>query len=424
MRRCLVLLLAALVVGSSALPAEAAPRVRPAIVGGVPGSIAEHPWQVILGVRGSTLCSGALLSRSWIVSAAHCLDGVAPGEVQVWTGLDALSQRTTANAQPVDQVIVHPSWNKESFANDVALVHLTSPIESGPQRMAILLPASVDAANWPTAGTVATISGWGVESYDGSSPDRIKQANVHVLASPGAACGDYGSGFDPSVQLCAGEIDGSIDTCQGDSGGPLVVIEGTTPLLAGVTSIGNKCALANFPGVYTRLTTFIPWIRQFADVPLSPPPPPSNVTATAVAGAQLRVAWTPAAGGGDTTFTATAAPGGATCTATSPACAITGLQPGRPYTVTVVAANTAGASAPSTPSAPAIAVSGTAKIGAVVRASRIARWAGTSTPRSLTVLTKRTCVKAAAGVKMLAPGLCTVRVASASGSARAVIGIS
>ncbi|ESO99089.1 hypothetical protein LOTGIDRAFT_147055 [Lottia gigantea] len=58
--------------------------------------------------------------------------------------------------------------------------------------------------------------------------------------------------------MCAGYIEGGIDTCQGDSGGPLVY----KYTLMGVTSFGNGCAKPNAPGVYARVSSFIEWINE------------------------------------------------------------------------------------------------------------------------------------------------------------------
>jgi len=418
-------LLGATLIGSA--PAQAAPMPQPRIIGGGPGTITDGPWQVILHVDGS-LCSGALITSTWAVTAAHCVDGVTAQQVQLWAGLSSLGQRTTQNGLPVAEVVVHPQWDATSYANDIALIRLGAPWAAAPERQAISLPTTVDAATWPVAGTSAVISGWGVEAYQGASPDQMKRATARIIASPGAPCGDYGDGFDPSNQLCAGELDGSIDTCQGDSGGPLVVIEQGRPLLAGVTSIGNDCGLPNFPGLYTRMTTFIPWIRQYADIPVSAPPPPSDVTARALAGGRLAVAWTPATGNGGadiTSFTATAAPGGATCSATGATCTIEGLAPGTQVTVTVVAANPAGASAPSAPSSAVTVVNGTAKRGGTVRTATVARWAGVPASRaSLIVTTKGTCAATARGVTMKRAGLCKVRVKSDGRTGIAAIAVS
>jgi len=52
----------------------------------------------------------------------------------------------------------------------------------------------------------------------------------------------------------------TIDTCQGDSGGPLMAFVDDRWVLAGITSSGNGCAQAGYPGVYTRVSAFISFI--------------------------------------------------------------------------------------------------------------------------------------------------------------------
>ncbi|HEV7907877.1 MAG TPA: trypsin-like serine protease, partial [Pseudonocardiaceae bacterium] len=51
---------------------------------------------------------------------------------------------------------------------------------------------------------------------------------------------------------------GGVDTCQGDSGGPLVY----GGKLIGITSWGQGCASAGYPGVYTRVSTYSSLIQQ------------------------------------------------------------------------------------------------------------------------------------------------------------------
>lgn len=72
---------------------------------------------------------------------------------------------------------------------------------------------------------------------------------------------DLGSG-----QLCAGGVQGK-DSCAGDSGGPLMTLYPYKVeyyyFLVGVVSFGpTPCGLKNWPGVYTRVSNYVDWIKQ------------------------------------------------------------------------------------------------------------------------------------------------------------------
>ncbi|CAL4149348.1 unnamed protein product [Meganyctiphanes norvegica] len=67
--------------------------------------------------------------------------------------------------------------------------------------------------------------------------------------------------------ICAGVEDYTKDSCQGDSGGPLVLIDETSNssnILLGITSWGRDCASHGYPGVYTKVANYVPWIEEKA----------------------------------------------------------------------------------------------------------------------------------------------------------------
>eukprot|EP00093_Oithona_nana_P014690 14690.XXX_355013_354359_1 [CDS] Oithona nana genome sequencing. len=69
--------------------------------------------------------------------------------------------------------------------------------------------------------------------------------------------------------ICANSIDGK-NACQGDSGGPLICLENGLPVLTGVTSFGEKCGKP--PGIFTRVTSYLSWIKSQMEPPLAQPP--------------------------------------------------------------------------------------------------------------------------------------------------------
>ncbi len=254
------------------------PTQVPEIVGGAPASAGEWPWQVALVQGGAVgpsflddqFCGGSLIHPQWVVTAAHCItDGsgnvVGVTTVDVIAGIYNLASPASGyQYRDIDQIIRHPSYNGTTADNDIALLHLASPVTiggSGETATALvpLVPSGIGALT----GTNSWVTGWGnINASSPTFPDQLYEVQVPIIAN--SVCNDslHWSGMITGNMLCAGYDAGVSSSCQGDSGGPLVVSDGGQWKLAGIVSWGGVvCGAAYRPGVYTRVSQYGSWVN-------------------------------------------------------------------------------------------------------------------------------------------------------------------
>ncbi|MFI2203047.1 S1 family peptidase [Streptomyces sp. NPDC020192] len=223
--------------------ASAAPQP---IVGGTTTTTTAYPFVMqITDASGSQFCGGTLVAAKKVVTAAHCMVGESAAGIRV-VGGRAYLNGTDGTVGKVGKIWINPNYTDATNGNDVAVLTLTTAMPYTPASYVSSSQTGVYAA-----GSTARILGWGTTSENGGSSNQLRTATVPVVAD--SSCkSSYGSDFVQSDMVCAGYTSGGVDTCQGDSGGPLLI----GGVLAGITSWGEGCAEAGYPGVYTRLTTF------------------------------------------------------------------------------------------------------------------------------------------------------------------------
>ncbi|MGQ4420908.1 trypsin-like serine protease [Streptomyces sp. SAS_269] len=246
-RRTTATLMATAAAAATALIASPAAADAPQpIVGGTTTTTTAYPFVMqITDASGSRFCGGTLVAAKKVVTAAHCMVGETTGSVRVVGGRTYLNG-TNGTVSKVSKIWIDPDYTDATNGDDVAVLTLST---SMPYTKASYVSSSQTSVY--AAGTTARILGWGTTSESGSSSNQLRTATVPVVSDAG--CGSsYGSDYVKSDMVCAGYTSGGVDTCQGDSGGPLLI----GGVLAGITSWGEGCAEAGYPGVYTRLTTF------------------------------------------------------------------------------------------------------------------------------------------------------------------------
>ncbi|MEV5348842.1 S1 family peptidase [Streptomyces achromogenes] len=223
--------------------ASAAPQP---IVGGTTTTTTAYPFMMqITDASQNQFCGGTLVSPTKVVTAAHCMVGETTSSVRVVGGRTYLNG-TNGTVSRVSRIWINPDYTDATNGDDVAVLTLSTSMPYTTAKYVTSSQTSVYAA-----GTSARILGWGTTSENGSSSNQLRTATVPIVSDSSCRT-SYGSDFVQSDMVCAGYSSGGVDTCQGDSGGPLLI----GGVLAGITSWGEGCAEAGYPGVYTRLTTF------------------------------------------------------------------------------------------------------------------------------------------------------------------------
>ncbi|XP_029381915.1 complement factor I [Echeneis naucrates] len=236
------------------------------VVGGIPSKPTQIQWQVAVEERGKVDCGGAYIGGCWVLTAAHCVRP-NPSAFRVKFSLwRKTSAQDTTDIVPVEDITIHHGYDPATYENDIALLKLEKLpfldkcFEDNPAIRAVCLP-------WSTRlfqpNHTCSISGWG-RTAAGKTSQVLLWANVSLIDD----CDKYyGERFKPGM-MCAGDLEGKVDSCQGDSGGPLVCEDELgVSYLWGIVSWGEQCGKAGFPGVYTQVADYFQWIRLYTGWP-------------------------------------------------------------------------------------------------------------------------------------------------------------
>ena len=199
------------------------------ITGGAPTT--AYPAVVGLLSEGTPRCTGTLVTRRVVLTAAHCVPPTPQArDVYIGAGLDVDAGTVIA----VAETRRHPRYDPDTMSNDIALLYL--------EHEAPVAPISMFAGLWDDSfiGRPIHVVGFGAPAafYGGT---HLKRDGLATIAE-----------FTPSdLTLIAAPA----QTCTGDSGGPAFLTIDGTDFLVGVTSFGDSGCREY--GVDTRVDQYV-----------------------------------------------------------------------------------------------------------------------------------------------------------------------
>lgn len=206
------------------------------------------------------ICSVNLISPEYLLSSAHCFysGGEKQDEYYVRFGNNNVNR---GNPYEVTDIKIHPNYNSKTFENDIALLRVNTSLDYVP----ICLPHP-RMSNSNFANRTGIVLGWGVTGYNKNTSESLKEIRIPIVTNQKCMQMYQKRNFNITDQMmCAGE-EGK-DACTGDGGGPLMIEKKSSRwFVVGLVSFGVGCGERNFPGVYTKVSKYLQWIKENTDI--------------------------------------------------------------------------------------------------------------------------------------------------------------
>jgi len=236
-----------------------------------------YPWQASFQISEYSFhfCGASLISKRWLVTAAHCADGQKARDVQIVLGMYDIKTKRYGKprAYNVKQLVVHPKWNSAMIEQDIALIKLASDVEFNNMVKPITLPHKGQRFE---GNKDCVISGWGNLKFDRSggyfpeTPNNLQYLRVEV--KPTKWCSEIMPKLGAPAILMEDKVcirpsrKSSASACNGDSGGPLACKSGGKWILVGDASfVVGQCS-TDQPNFYGNIAYHRDWIQHITGV--------------------------------------------------------------------------------------------------------------------------------------------------------------
>ncbi|KAL7735635.1 hypothetical protein ACLKA6_002523 [Drosophila palustris] len=249
---------------------------RVKVINGYEVKLGSRPWMALLLLRSNTeeefACGGTLISERFILTAAHCVSryqlvSIRLGEHKISTESDCRRTGRKIHCSPpvedinVEKIFLHEDYSRFTGHNDIALIKLARSVEYKQHIRPICLPITEELQQHTDSHEDFLVTGWGI-TENGTASDVLMEAGIQMRSR--RTCAQSFLREITQTQLCVG--DQASDSCKGDSGGPLSFpaeyLRKQRFVQFGIVSYGARSCGSGYPGVYTKVSSFMPWISN------------------------------------------------------------------------------------------------------------------------------------------------------------------
>lgn len=228
-------------------------RIRDGGLFAKPDQFPYASWLHIYVNARTRSCGGSLITRNFVLTAAHCVDGSVEG---IDVHLGSIDRSAFPTKIAADAYAFNYEYNRKTFENDIGLVRLKLSVLHS---VAILPTGQIAQMTFQNnQGYTVRVAGWG-QTETGSMSQFLKYADLQTLS--------FGSCFVPSENIICtqkgiyGDDIAGPGVGLGDSGGPLLY----NGVLVGIVSFEVRY-VDEYVHVYNgfiRIAPYLDWIRSY-----------------------------------------------------------------------------------------------------------------------------------------------------------------